>query len=263
MKAIAPVPPAALLPLAVAALLVLAVAARGGGPAVLGLVAGPYLAVGLMGIAMIAAALAARLGVGVGLALLGAVALIQLARALGLPPLPHPVSTGLALIVASASFAARGLLFARAYRARGWLIAVAVVGGEAALLATAQAMPAVLPAWLLVLLPAQWASRAVQTALTGTGTRAAAAQLYALAGTGAVTLLVAWLLPRRWPYALMFSAWVALSALVWLRPGPVPPARPASAAPAAGHPVAEPARPAPVSLPAASGSDVHNGRKTG
>jgi hypothetical protein len=254
-------PPAtALLPLAVAATLVLAVAAGGGGPAVQQLVAGPYVAVGVMGVAMIAAALSARLWVGMALALLGAVVLIQAARAQGLPPLPHPFSTGLALIVASASFAARGTLFARAYPARGWLIAVAVVGGEAALLATAQTMPGTLPGWLLALLPAQWAAFAVQTALTGTGTRAAASQLYALAGTGAVTLLVARLLPRRWPYALMFTAWVALSALVWLRPGPVPPPR---AAPAALRPDGGSGRHAPVSLPAASGSAVHNGRKTG
>jgi hypothetical protein len=68
--------------------------------------------------------------------------------------------------------------------------------------------------WLLALLPAQWASTAIQTALTGSGTRAAGAQLLALAGTGAVTLLVARLLPRRWPYALMFTAWLGLSALV-------------------------------------------------
>lgn len=255
-------PAAALLPLAAAATLVLAVAAGGGGPAVLALVAGPYVAVGVMGIAMVAAALAARLWVGIALALLGAVGLIGAARALGLAPLPHPVSTTLALVVAAASFAARGQLFASAYPARGWLIALAVVGGEAALLATAQMMPGTLPGWLLALLPAQWASRAVQTALTGTGTRAAASQLYALAGTGAVTLLVARLLPRRWPYALMFTAWLALSALVWFQPGPVPPVR-APIPPAAGHPAAAPALPAPVSLPAASGSAVQNGRKTG
>jgi hypothetical protein len=188
-------------------------------PAPLALVGGPILAVGLMGIGMIAAAGAGRFWVGMLLALLGGVGLIQLARALGMPALPHPVSTGLAVVVASLSFAARGTLFARAMAGKGWWMALFVVSGEAAMLATA----AYLPAWLLVLLPAQWASTAIQTALTGTGTRAASSALFALAGTAATTLLVAYLWPRRWPYALMFTAWLGLSALVWYRPGPPPP----------------------------------------
>ncbi len=189
-------------------------------PAPLALIGGPILAVGLMGIGMIAAAAAGRLWVGVLLALLGGAGLIMLARALGMPPLPHPFSTGLAVIIASFSFAARGALFARSASEKGWWIAVFVVSGEAAILSTASALPGSLPDWLLVLLPAQWASTAIQTALTGTGTRAASAALFALAGTAAVTLLVARLLPRRWPYALMFTAWLGLSALVWNRPGP-------------------------------------------
>jgi hypothetical protein len=188
-------------------------------PAPLALIGGPILAVGLMGMGMIAAAAAGRWWIGVGLALLAGVGLILLARGLGMPALPHPFSTGLAVIIASASFAARGALFARAIPGRGWLMALFVVAGEAAMLATA----AYLPAWLLVLLPAQWASTAIQTALTGTGTRAAASALLALGGTAATTLVVAGLWPRRWPYALMFSAWLGLSALVWHRPGPPPP----------------------------------------
>ncbi|MFZ4382969.1 MAG: hypothetical protein ACOYO0_13505, partial [Sandarakinorhabdus sp.] len=136
---------------------------------------------------------------------------------------------------------ARGALFARAYPGRGWMIALFVVGGEAAMLATATTMPGVLPAWLLTLLPAQWASTSLQTALFGTGTRAAAAQLLALAGTGAVTLLVARLLPRRWPYALMFTAWLGLSALVWHAP------------PAGPHPDAGSARQSAAWSPAAIG----------
>jgi hypothetical protein len=88
----------------------------------------------------------------------------------------------------------------------------------------------------LVLLPAQWASTAIQTALTGTGTRAAASALLALAGTAAATLLVARLWPRRWPYLVMFTTWLALSALVWMRPGPaMPRADLAVAAAPAGH----------------------------
>lgn len=177
---------------------------------------GPILAVGLMGMAMIAAATAGRWWIGVLLALLAGVGLIQLARVLGMPALPHPFSTGLAFIIASISFAARGTLFARAIPGNGWLMALFVVAGEAAMLATA----AYLPAWLLVLLPAQWASAAIQTALTGTGTRAASSALFALSGTAATTLLVARLWPRRWPYALMFAAWLGLSALVWHRPPP-------------------------------------------
>ncbi len=192
-------------------------------PAPLALVGGPILALGLMGVGMIGAATAGRLWIGVVLALLTGAGLVVLARTLGMSPLPHPVSTGLAFIIASFSFAARGALFARSAGARGWWIAVFVVAGEAAMLLTASARPGALPGWLLVLLPAQWASTAIQTALTGTGTRAASSALLALAGTAAVTLLVARLGPRRWPYALMFTAWLGLSALVWYRPGtPMP-----------------------------------------
>jgi hypothetical protein len=186
----------------------------------LALAAGPILAVGLMGAGMIAASAARRLWIGFLSALLTAAGLIALARALGMPPLPHPFSTGLAVIIASISFAARGSLFARTASEKGWWIAVFVVGGEAATLLTASALPGALPDWLMVLLPAQWTSIAIQTALTGTGTRAASSALFALAGTAGVTLLVARLWPRRWPYALMFSAWLGLSALVWHRPGP-------------------------------------------
>jgi hypothetical protein len=189
-------------------------------PAPLALTGGPILAVALMGVGMIAAAAAGRFWIGVLLALLTGAGLISLARALGMPPLPHPFSTGLAIVIASISFAARGTLFARSAGEKGWWIAVFVVAGEAAMLLTASALPGALPDWLLVLLPAQWASTAIQTALTGTGTRAASSALFALAGTAAATLLVARLWPRRWPYLVMFTAWLGLSALVWYRPGP-------------------------------------------
>lgn len=193
-------------------------------PAPLALAGGPILAVGLMGVGMIGAAAAGRLWIGVLLALLTGAGLILLARMLGMPPLPHPFSTGLAIIIASFSFAARGTLFSRsagdAEYNRGWWIAVFVVAGEAAMLLTALAMPGELPDWLLVLLPAQWACSAIETALTGTGTRAAVSALLALAGTAAATLLVARLWPRRWPYLVMFTAWLGLSALVWYRPVP-------------------------------------------
>lgn len=187
-------------------------------PALLALVAGPILAIGLMAVGMVAAAAAGRLWIGVTLALIIGTGLVLMARALNMPPLPDPFSTGLAMIIASISFAARGALFARSAADRGWWVAVAVVAGEAAMLATAAARPDTLPDWLLALLPAQWASAAIQTALSGTGAGAASSELVALAGTAATTLLVAMLWPRRWPYLVMFTAWLGLAALVWHRP---------------------------------------------
>lgn len=183
--------------------------------------AAPMLAVSLMGAAMIGAAIAGRLWIGLALALLTGFAFVLLAGALGVPSMAHPLATGLALAIASVSFAARGTLFARSGADKGWWIAVAVVAGEAAMLLTALAMPDALPRWLLVLLPAQWASMAIHTALAGGGTLAAIAPLLALSGTAASTLLVAGLSPRRrWPYLVMFMAWLGLSALVWHWPAP-------------------------------------------
>lgn len=191
-------------------------------PTTLAFVGGPILAVGLMAVAMIAAATAGRWWIGVLLALLAGMGLIQLARTLGMPPLIDPFSTGLAMIIASISFAARGTLFSRAIPRNGWLMALFVVTGEAAMLFSAS----YLPAWLLVLLPAQWASTVIQTALTSTGIGAASSALLALGGTAATTLLVVQLWPRRWPYLLMFTAWLGLSALVWYWPAPPPPSAP-------------------------------------
>jgi hypothetical protein len=181
--------------------------------------AGPILAVGLMGAGMISAAIAGRLWIGIALALLTGAGLVWLAFALGMPPVTHPVAIGLAVIIASTSFAARGTLFARSAADKGWWIAVAVVAGEAAVVATAAAMPDALPGWLLALLPAQWASMAIQSALTGPGTPTAIAGLFALGGTAAATLLVAHLWPRRWPYLIMFTTWLGFSALVWRQIG--------------------------------------------
>lgn len=192
-----------------AALLVLAVAPA---QSPSNLVAGPILAVGLMAVGMITASANGRLWIGLLLALLAGGGLILFARALELPPLPNPLASAAAMIIASISFAARGALFARSAGSKGWWVAVGVVAGEAAMLATAAARPGALPDWLLALLPAQWASTAIQTTLTGAG--AAQAELLALAGTAAATLLVAQLWPRRWPYLIMFSVWLGLSALV-------------------------------------------------
>ena len=188
-------------------------------PASLVLVAAPILAVALMGAGMIAAAAAGRFGVGILLALLAGVVLIAATQVLGMQAVSHPISAGLAMIIASVSFAARGALFARSAADKGWLIAVFVVAGEAAILFTAAAMPGALPGWLLALLPAQWASTAIQSALSGSGSVAAGAVLIALSGTAAATLLVAKLWPLRWPYLVMFTTWLALSALVYHQTG--------------------------------------------
>jgi hypothetical protein len=200
-------------------------------PAALLLHAGAILAAGLMAVGMIGTAAVGRFRLGLVLALMAGLGLVLLVRAVGFGALPHPFSTGLAVILACCSFAARGVLFARALGPRGWQMALFVVAGEAATLMATATLPGVLPQWLLALLPAQWASMAFNTALLGTGTRAASSALYALAGTAAATLLVARLLPRKWPYAIMFTTWLALSALVMHRP--VAPLPVASGAPAA------------------------------
>lgn len=187
-------------------------------PSALALAGGPILTLGLMGVAIIAAAATGHFWISVLLALLNVACLIGLALALGMPPALHPLSVALAMIIASISFAARGALFARSLSAKGWLMAVFVVAGEGAVLLIAYALPGVLPDWFLALLPAQWASIAIQAALTGKGTITAISCLIALAGTAATTLLAASLFPRPWPYLLMFTAWLSLSALVYYWP---------------------------------------------
>jgi hypothetical protein len=181
------------------------------------LTAAPILAVGMMGAGMIAAAAAGRFAVGVVAALLAGAGLMLLAWALGMPALHAPALAFAAAPIASISFAARGALFARSGGARGWWIALAVVAGEAAVLLTAAAMPGAWPVWVLALLPAQWATLALQAALTGSFASVAPAALLALGATAAATMLVARLWPRRWPYLIMFTTWVALSAIVWQR----------------------------------------------
>ncbi|WP_240505979.1 hypothetical protein [Erythrobacter colymbi] len=177
-------------------------------------IAGPVLALGMMGTGMIAAAVSGRQWVGAALALVNAALLVLLVRALGLPGFSDPAEAVFAAIVASISFAARGSLFARSAAPRGWWVALAVVAGEAAVLLTAIAMPGAWPVWLLALLPAQWATIALQAALDGTLAPVAGVALVALAGTAAATMFVTRLWPRRWTYAVMFTTWLALSALV-------------------------------------------------
>jgi hypothetical protein len=187
----------------------------------LALASGPIFTLGLMGVGIIAAATAGHFWIGVVLALLNAACLMLLAFALGMPALPHPLSTALAMVIASGSFAARGALFSKTLSHRGWLMALFVVAGEASVLLIVSVWPGALPEWFLALLPAQWASIAIQTAITGTGTRAAMPVLIALAGTAATTMLAARLWLHRWPYLLMFTAWLGLSALVYVWSAPI------------------------------------------
>jgi hypothetical protein len=196
----------------------LAVLALAGTPGAAAVVGGPVLAAGMMGAGMIGAAASGALRTGIGLGLLAGGAVIGLASLLGLPLSDHLLAAALAALVAALSFAARGALFARSGGQRGWWIALAVVAGEAAMLAVAAVQPGALPDELLVLLPAQWASTALGHALAGGDALAASSELIALAGTAAATLLVAQLWPRRWPYLVMFTTWLALSALVWHYP---------------------------------------------
>ncbi|MEM1174442.1 MAG: hypothetical protein AAGA33_13820 [Pseudomonadota bacterium] len=176
---------------------------------------GPIFALGLMGVGIIGAAAAGNAWIGVALALINAVCLVVLARMLGMPTLPDTLSLCLAIIIASVSFAARGALFATTLSDRGWLMALFVVAGEASVLLIASVVPGVLPNWFLALLPAQWASIAIQSAITGSGGGGSMSVLVALAGTAATTLLARRFYRQRWSYLLMFTAWLGLSALVY------------------------------------------------
>lgn len=208
-------------------------------PAPLALVGGPILAAGLMGTAMIAAAIGGRVWIGALPGVLAAVGLIYLAKALGMPPLPHPFSTGLAVIVTSFSFASLGKFLARVSSAGAWRAAAALTIGQAAVLLVAAALPGLLPDWLLALVPGQWGSVAIQTALTGTGTRAASSTLIALAGIAFALLLAARGRPRgRWRAGALTVIWIGLSALVWMRPAPTMPHADLAIAAAPAGPIA-------------------------
>ncbi|MEL7189511.1 MAG: hypothetical protein AAGK17_08165 [Pseudomonadota bacterium] len=178
----------------------------------------PILALGMMGAGIIAASIIGKFWTGVGLALLNAVCLFGVSIAVG-APLQVGAAFALAALIASLSFAARGALFALSGAGKGWLIALFVVAGEAAILLTAMAMPDALPGWLLALLPAQWANMALAAALDGVGLGKAVWALIALAATALATLLVVRLWPKRWTYSVMFTTWIAMSALVYYQPG--------------------------------------------
>ena len=174
----------------------------------------PMLALGMMGAGMIGAAALDRLRAGVVLALAALVVLIGVASVTGLRvSAAHLPALACVAAVGAVSFAVRGTLFARSAAPRGWWAALAVVAGEAAVLATAALRPDALPSPVLALLPTQWASTALAAAMA----RGAVAvpQLIALAGTAAATGLVIAQWPRRWTYGVMFSVWIGLSALVW------------------------------------------------
>lgn len=203
---------------AIAPALALIVLTHGSAPAPSASLGGTVTAVAMMAGGMITAAASGSLRVGAGLALVTGTGLVLLARALGLPSPTNAFWGVAAMIIAAISFAARGVLFARSAADKGWIVAIAVVAGEAAIVATALADAHALPEWLLALLPAQWASMAIGTALAGTAGRAAFWALCALAGTAAATLLVSALWPRRWPYLVMFTTWLSLSALVFHQP---------------------------------------------
>ena len=65
--------------------------------------------------------------------------------------------------------------------------------------------------------PAQWAAIAMRAAMDGTLEPVAGVALAALGGTGLATMFVTRLWPRRWTYVVMFTTWLAFSALVWQR----------------------------------------------
>jgi hypothetical protein len=165
----------------------------------------PVLATAMMGAGMIAAAAAGRFVVGATLALAAGLTLSLILGA-------HALPLVLTIAAASVSFAARGTLFARSAGKRGWWIALAVLAGEGAMLALAVLDQGAVPDWLLALLPAQWASMGIAAALAG---QSSPAPLAALAGTAATTMLVARLWPARWPYLVMFTAWLGFATIVW------------------------------------------------
>ena len=176
---------------------------------------GPVFTLGLMGVGIIAAATAGRFWVGVLLGLLNAACLVGLAIAAGMPAPSHVAAMAFAMVVASFSFAARGALFSKTMTTKGWLMALFVVAGEASVLLIVATLPDLLPDWFLALLPAQWASIAIQSGISGAGAQAAGPVLIALAGTAATTLLAARFWMKPWPYPLMFTTWLGLSALVY------------------------------------------------
>lgn len=173
-------------------------------------------------------------------ALLAGALLLQhwAARALGMPPLPHPVSTLLALVIAGLCFLCLGALIGNlapnvpAVQALGQCIflPMLILGGVAVPLAS-------LPDWALPwsnLLPGRHAVVAIQTAVTGTGTHAAGFELLALTGHGLLALLAAVLLfrwepaaplrpgRRGWGLLPLIALWLVLVMVANVRQRPMP-----------------------------------------
>ncbi len=167
--------------------------------------------------------------------LITAVALVTLhgvMRLAGMPALPHPVSTTLALAVAAFGIAALGLLVGHA------LLQSTVSGSGGNGLSALFLLVVLLPISLPSLAPLDWSLAAIQTALTGTGTRAAASTLIALAALGLAALLALKWSHARWPLAALGLAWAGAGLLVWQRPAPPPPRADMGIAPLSGLPPA-------------------------
>jgi len=142
------------------------------------------------------------------------------ARAFGMPALPHPVSTTLALAATALFFAALAAVWSvlpGSPSSEGWvrigLVLLIVLGVDFSNQSLGKPI-------LLSLSPGHWAQAAIQTAVTGTGTRAAASALLALVGVGGLALLAACLAGRRWPLILLGAGWLGLAGLVWQQPAP-------------------------------------------
>ena len=160
------------------------------------------------------------------------------ARGLGMPALPHPGSTILALAAASLCFLCIGALIGNlapnvpAVQALGQclFLPMLMIGGVAVPLAS-------LPSWALSLsnlLPGRHAVVAIQTAVTGTGTAAAGFELLALAGHGLIAVLAAVILfrwepgarerpgRRGWWLLPLLGAWLTISVAADRLTRPVP-----------------------------------------
>lgn len=139
----------------------------------------------------------------------------HLARSLGQPPLSHPASTTMALIATAFCMASLGLLVGHLARAPRFALFVAAQ----LLLIMVLAM-----FWLyLPLAPAAWSRLAVQTAVTGTGTRAAASALAALVGLGIAAIFAMRLQQRPIAVLLVIISWLVLGLYNVQRPGPALP----------------------------------------
>jgi hypothetical protein len=184
-----------------------------------------FLALAAMGVGMVGAASGRRWPTALIVNLLTLLLVHWSARLAGMPMLAHPASTTLAMMMSSLCFLGLGALIGRAAPKRAVPIALcaglaeAVLGG---ILWPLPQLPEALAA-LAHLSPVRWSVVAVQTALTGTGTRAAAIELVALGGLGISALLATWLWQHRLAKAALLLGWLMLASLSWQSPGPLPP----------------------------------------